>query len=151
MRKTARVIVIKDNNLLVMTRDRQGHKFVALPGGAIENDESSEQAAIRETKEECSIAVTNLRLVINEDAGETYGLQDIYLADYVSGEPRLDPNSVEAKSNREGQNLYEPKWLPLADLSKTELLPSELKDMLIVFIETGFPDKPIDLKISSAS
>ena len=151
MRLSARAIVIKDNSLLVMGRNRFGLEFLALPGGEIEPNETAEQAAHRELNEECMVEINNLRLVIIEDAGEVYGLQYIYLADYVSGQPKLDDNSIEAQLNKQGKNLYEPKWLPLEKLKQSQLLPAELKLKIVEFIENGFPQKAVKLKISKDS
>jgi len=148
MRITSRAIVLKDEHILINDRNHFGHKYIALPGGGVEEGESNEQAAIREVKEECSIVINNPRLVIIEDAGETFGLQYIFLCDYVSGEPMLDPNSPEAEDNKDGKNLYAPLWLPLKELGQSNLLPAELKDLIVKFTQTGFPKEPVELKIS---
>jgi ADP-ribose pyrophosphatase YjhB (NUDIX family) len=151
MRLSSRAIVIKDNKLLVMGRNRFGHQFVALPGGGVEEGESTKEAAVREIAEECSLKIDNLKLVIIEDAGEIYGIQYIYSADYVSGQLQLDPKSVEAKITKDGKNLYEPKWLDLEKLKETKFLPVELKDLIVEFIEKGFPESPVQLKIAKDS
>lgn len=151
MRISSRAIVIKDDSILVMDRDKFGHKFLAIPGGGVENGETEEQAAIREVKEECSVTIENPKLIIIEDAGNNYGLQYIYLCDYVSGVPILDPFSEEAQVASRGKNLYLPKWLPLSELKNSNLLPAELKELLVKFIETGFPQEPVNLKIPKDS
>ena len=50
MRISVRAIVIKDNKLLVMDRNRFGNKFMVLVGGAVEMDESQKYALKREVK-----------------------------------------------------------------------------------------------------
>ncbi|MEI9914249.1 MAG: NUDIX domain-containing protein [Candidatus Saccharibacteria bacterium] len=151
MRTAVRAIIIKDNNLLVMDRNKFGHRYVALIGGGVEVNEGLEAALVREVREETSIEITNLRLVIEEDAGNVYGLQYIYLCDWVSGEPKLESDSIEAKITADGKNIYTPKWLPLSELPNTKLLPSELKELLLKFIDSGFPDKPTKLSIARDS
>lgn len=149
MRKTARAIVVKDGNILLMDRNKFGIKYKSLIGGALEMDEDPIQALFREVKEECQIEISNPRLVIIEDAGAIYGLQYIYLCDYVSGEPRLDPNSEEYNINQGGKNIYQPIWYPLNKLKDANLLPNELSDMIIDFFNKGFPSQVVNLKINS--
>lgn len=149
MRHAVRAIVVKDGQLLVMHRNKFGHQYYALVGGGIDHGESQEQALYREVQEEAGITIANPRMVIHEDAGEIYGIQYIYLCDYVSGEPQLDASSEEAQIHQLGQNLYQPLWVPIADLPQLELLPQELKRVLIEMLEKGFPEQPIQLTIAS--
>jgi mutator protein MutT len=147
MRRAARAIIIKDNSLLVMRRNKFGLQYCALPGGGVDFGETPEQTLYRELAEETGITVTNHRLVILEHAGDMYGDQYIYLCDYVSGEPALAPTSAEALITAAGKNLYEPGWLPIDQLPNANLLPHELADLLADKLATGWPDQPIELTI----
>jgi ADP-ribose pyrophosphatase YjhB (NUDIX family) len=151
MRTTVRAVVIKDNKLLVMDRDKYGHKFMALIGGGVEKGESPKEAVKREVREESSLEIANPRLIITLDAGIVYGRQYIYLCDYISGEPKLSKGSIEQKIAKSGQNLYTPKWLDITDLNASNLLPSELKKQLVDFCRNGFPGKPLRLTITKGS
>ena len=147
MRHAVRAIIVKDQALLVMHRQKFGHEYYALPGGGIDFGETAEQALTREIHEETGITFTKPLLVITEDAGQIFGLQQIYLCEYVSGEPALDPGSEEAKITALGQNLYKPLWLPLSELPQTELLPPELKQILIDKLPNNWPTEPLHIKI----
>ncbi|HTB48485.1 MAG TPA: NUDIX domain-containing protein [Verrucomicrobiae bacterium] len=147
MRQSVRAIVLKDDALLVMRRDKFGQEFYALVGGGVDVGETLEQALHREIKEETGLTVSNPRLVIIEDAGKFFGMQHIYVCDYVSGEPALAPDSEEAKITALGQNLYQPLWLPLQDLPHTELRPAELKQALLGMLPDKFPEQPLQLTI----
>lgn len=147
MRTTARAIVIKDDSLLVMHRNKFGHEYYALVGGAVDVGETAEQALYREVQEEAGIVIANHRLVIVEDAGDMYGMQYIYLCDFVSGEPALAPNSIEAKITADGQNLYRPMWLPLTNLPNVTFLPKELQQQLLECLKEGWPEQPLKLVI----
>lgn len=147
MRKAARAIIIKDDNFLVMDRDKFGTKYMSLVGGAIEINETNEQAVLREVKEETGLDVNNPRLVIIEDAGDIYGVQYIYLCQYIGGEPALTEGSPEFQINQLGKNLFTPKWIKLSELEQANLLPKELKEQLLVFIKNGFPSEPIELLV----
>ena len=133
--------------MLVMSRNKFGHQYYSLIGGGVDIGETIEQSLIRELSEETGVVMANPRLVIIEDAGEIYGQQHIYQCDYVSGQPRLDPNSSEAKISQAGQNTYNPLWLPLKDLPAANLLPKELKATILECISKGFPPEPIKLTI----
>lgn len=146
MRKAVRTIVVKDDQLLVMNRNKFGRIYFALVGGGVEPGETTEQAALRELKEETGLEVKNPRLVYIEDAGPVFGTQYIYLCDYVSGEPSLPADSIEAKIAAAGKNLYVPAWLPISDLPKTAFLSEALKNRLINDLEHGFPTEPMQFQ-----
>ncbi len=133
MRISIRAVVIKDSHLLVMDRNKFGFKYMSLIGGAKEPNESEIETLHREVWEESSIKISDPKLIIIEDAGSVYGIQYIYLCNYLSGEVKLSDDSDEAKINKEGKNLYKPIWLPLKDLSSSTLLPQELKELLTEF------------------
>lgn len=140
-----RAIVFKDNNLLVMKRNKFGTQYYTLPGGAIDMGESADQALLREMTEETGIQLGDARLVFVEDGGEIYGVQYIYLANYVDGEPRLSPNSDEASINALGKNTFEPLWLPLADLKAVSFVTERLKTAILQAVQNGFPEKPVTI------
>lgn len=144
MRKAVRAIVIKDGKLLVMHRNKFGKEYETLPGGSIEVGESYEQALLRELQEETSVVVKPERLVFVEQAGDPYGTQYVFLCSYVSGEPQLAPDSEEALINKLGQNLYEPKWVAVSELSNLPFLSEKLKGMIMESIATQFPSDTIE-------
>ncbi len=148
MKQFARAIVLKDDSLLVMRREKAGRKYCSLVGGAVDPGETPEQALYRELAEETGIEVKNHRLVITQQGGG-FGTQYIYLCDYVSGEPELAEDSVEAKINVPGQNSFQPGWLPLKDLPTVNLLPGELKKVLLNILPNNFPQQSITITINN--
>lgn len=145
MRRAARAIVIKDNQLLVMHRNKFGTEYDTLPGGNIELGETPEQAVLRELQEETNVSTSSPRLVFVEEAGDPYGTQYIYLLDYQSGEPQLTPGSEEDHINKLGQNLYEPKWVPLTELPDKPFLSEKLKNTILYAVDNGFPAEPMQI------
>lgn len=148
VKQFVRAIVLKDDKLLVMRRNKKGYQYCSLVGGAIDPGETPEQALYRELKEETGVKVTNHRLVITQEGGG-FGTQYIYLCDYVGGEPVLAPDSIEAKIRVPQKNFYDPGWLSLAALSEANLLPAELKEALIKMLPDGFPKQPITITINN--
>lgn len=143
MKQAVRAIVVKDNSLLVMKRNKFGSEYYTLIGGHVEMGESTEHALLRELHEETMIEVTNPRLVYIESAPAPYGEQYIYLCDYVSGEPQLHEDADEKKINALGKNMYTPMWLSLNDLNKVPFKSDQLKEHLEKHLKNGFPKDPI--------
>ncbi len=142
-RQAARAIIIRNNHLLVMHRNKFGHEYNTLPGGNVEMGETLELAVIREVSEETSLTVESLKLVFVEEAGDPYGTQYIFKGEVATdGEPRLSTTSEEAQINKLGKNLYEPKWLPLDAVASEEFLSEKLKLAILSAIENGFPSSP---------
>jgi ADP-ribose pyrophosphatase YjhB (NUDIX family) len=147
MKQAVRAIVVKgeaeNRSLLVMYRNKFGTEYYTLVGGGVEIGESLDQALIRELAEETSVQVANPRLVYVEETEEIYGTQYVYLCEYVSGEPHLSPQSDEAKINELGQNLYEPKWLPLAQLPEVPFVSEGLKARILQAVgRRAWPEQP---------
>jgi 8-oxo-dGTP diphosphatase len=142
MRKAVRAVVVKDDALLVMHRNKFGEEYYTLVGGAIKVGETPDQALIRAVQEETCLQVKSPRLVYVEEAGDPYGHQYIYLCDYVGGEIALPTESIEAKIHALGVNLYTPTWLPLKQFATVSFVSDSLKHALINAFSKGFPDKP---------
>ena len=145
MRKAVRAIVFRDNDMLVMKRNKFGQQYCTLPGGGVQIGESAEQTLHREMHEESGLQLGGARLVFIDDEGEMYGTQYIYLVDYVGGEPKLNPGSGEAEISAMGQNLYEPMWLPTKDLATTEFISERLKQAILKALQSGFPEQAITI------
>lgn len=146
MRRAVRAIIINNDNILVLHRNKFGEEYDTLPGGNIELHETPEAALKREVFEETSVDFKNPRLVFVEPAGVPYGNQYIYLCDYVSGEPALQPGSEEHLIHELGKNLYIPRWLPLAEMPSSNFLSSRLRDAILDAVEKGFPKEPVELR-----
>lgn len=140
MRKAVRAIIIKDNQLLVMHRNKFGTEYDTLPGGNIEVGENPEQALYREVDEETMVTFTNPRLVFIEHSDAIYGDQYIFLCNYVNGDPRLHPESEEEHINKMGKNLYKPMWLPMDKLASVPFLSSKLQQVILDGHKNGWPE-----------
>lgn len=130
MRISARGIIVYDNNLLVIHRDKFGDQYYTLPGGGLDINETIENCLRREVLEETSIQITDLKLVFIED-DKFYGRQNIFLAKYLSGQIALNPNSSEYKINQLGKNIYTPKWLAVSDLAKVNFKTPKLQQAIL--------------------
>ena len=95
-RTLVRAIIIKDNKLLVINRNKFGKEYSTLPGGLVGINENPEQAVVREISEEAMIEIANPRLVFIDHA-DFYGDQLVYLCEYVSGEPKTSNESSQVE------------------------------------------------------
>ncbi len=144
MRRVARAIIIRGDQLLVMKRDKYGEKFFTLPGGGIDPGETAQQAAEREVREEASVDCKATREVYHErteEFGETY----YFLCDYLSGEPALDPKSEEAIESAKGENVFQPMWLEIRSLEDSVFYPRNVAHKLEKDLEEGFSEQVIKL------
>ena len=130
----------------MMKRNKFGTKYCTLIGGGVDMGEELETAVLRELKEETGIIVSDPRMVYIEEPGPPYGTQYIFKCEYVSGEPTLSPEAPESHINKLGQNLYEPAWVKLEDLSGDNFKSPQLLGEIFRAVKDGFPDKPILIK-----
>jgi len=139
-------IVIKDGKLLLMHRFNKGREYWVFPGGGVEKGETPAQAAVREIYEETTIDVTINKLLyqIKWDTGEQ---NYFYLCEYVSGEPRLHPDSVEVEEMKGGEQVYEPMWVEISKLSSLTLYQLEIRDLFLADYQNNFDNLPQELNI----
>lgn len=142
MRKAVRAIVVHNQSILLIKRNKFGLVYYTLPGGAIDPGETAEVALLREMKEETGLKLSEPRLVYIEDAGVPYGTQYIFVCEYKDGEVALDPHSVEAQLTAQGKNTYEPLWLPVSKLSTVPFRSTTLRTQLLQDLRDGFGREP---------
>lgn len=91
IRKAVRVFLIKDNKVVAIKYKRKiDIDYYDIPGGKIEENETSEQAAIRKFKEETGIEIKNPVYkgnVIVEYPKRIFDF-DIYITNTYIGEPK---------------------------------------------------------------
>lgn len=145
-RNRAVAVVLHDNQLLVMYR-KNDQEYYTFPGGGIEDGETNEQATIREIKEETSvdIEVGELLYELHHDNGDVHYY---FLCKYLGGELAIQPGTNEYIDNEQGQDIHQPQWLLLQDLSKSTLYPLEVRDRLAMDTEKGFSDHTIRFDLS---
>jgi 8-oxo-dGTP diphosphatase len=146
MRKASRAIVIYNQSILLMKRNKFGQIYYCLPGGGIDPGETADQAVLREVKEEASLTVVNPHLVYLEEPGDPYGTQYIFVCDYQDGEVKISPDSIEAKLNAVGNNTFETMWMPISKFAGLPFRSTTLQNELLKAFSEGFPAEPKQIR-----
>lgn len=144
-KQIVRAIVLNDDKLLTMRRDKFGTQYYTLIGGAVDIGEDLEAALRRELREETGLEVGTMRPVFMEDAGEMYGVQYVFLCEYKGGEPHLSTGTDEAAITAMGKNIYDPVWLPVSELMNVTFRSTSVRDAVLEGVRGGFPETPREL------
>ena len=137
-----RAIVLNGDKLLVMKRNKFGKLYYTLIGGGVDVGEDTETALRRELREETGLEVGNVRLVFLEDAGDLFGIQNVFVCEYQGGEPVLGADSEEALISALGQNTYEPMWIPVAQLTELPFRSTSVRNAVLQGFKDGWPEQP---------
>jgi len=143
MGKAARAIVIEGNKILVMHRNKHGSQYFTLVGGRVNDNETIEQALVREVKEETGLEVIRARLVFVEEHPAPYNEQYIFLCEVAPHESvAIQDTSEEGFMNRIDINIHKPLWSELSSFSKLPFRTPQLLDAITEALKKGFPEEP---------
>ncbi len=133
MRTRATAVVVKDGKLLMIHRHKHGEEYWVLPGGKVDEGETSEQAVIRELDEETSILGEVEKEIFNfTDHGDDRHV--LFSVKYVSGEPMLRADSEEANSPDPEQS-YSPEWVETDRIPTLPIYMEEEKEFLLKYLK----------------
>ena len=126
-------IIKQDDKFLIMRVNQTS--YFHIPGGHIEIGENSEQAIIREIKEEigCDIQETNL-FAIQENFWKKgnkicHGIEFYHV---IKPKYELEMKDYEITENDKGEEkLLEFKWVTSDELKNIDLRPSNIRDMIV--------------------
>ncbi len=119
-RVSVRGLVLKDNELAVIFRRKiKGEKveeYYAIPGGGVEENETLEEALIRELKEELNIEVNVKDLVFKIEQEDR--IEYFYNCEYLSGTFELNGEEIERNCR---ENYYEPTFIPIDRINEFDV------------------------------
>ena len=92
----AQCLVHKQKRILMVKHQHKGEEWWCLPGGRIEEDETPEQAALRELREECRVQGT----IIRPTSVVTFAPNDQYYTyqTFPSLKPRCFSRGIQTRS-----------------------------------------------------
>jgi len=124
MPKRAAAIIVRDGNVLLMRRVKDGEEYFVFPGGLVEEGETPQEAAVREIHEEFNLEVRHPQALFEMESMGKQGYY--YLCTDVVGEPVLGGEELRIMNDR---NQYYPVWKPVADIqSISNLYPDEVRE-----------------------
>lgn len=121
-RVRARAIIIHNNKIVSMYREREGRVFYTFPGGGQEGDETEEDCVIREVYEEFGITIKPIKKVYTYENQNS--IEHFYIADWLSGEFGSG-NGEEFQENR-NNGIYLPKFIEICEIPNLPLMPPEV-------------------------
>lgn len=144
MRTRAGIILIEDGKVALIERHRGGLDYFVFPGGGVDEDETPEQAAIREAMEELGVEVVIRRkvAVIHFDQST----QVYFLVERIGGEfgSGTGEEFTNADPDDPQEGIYIPIWMPVDELSKHEkIFPADLAGLVVRSTIEGWPDAPV--------
>ena len=146
MRKAVRAIIIEDNKVLVMHRNKYGSQYYTLVGGQVHENESLEQALVREVQEETGLTVTAARLVYSESHPQPYNEQYIYLCNVgPHSDVAIQEGSEEGEMNQYDMNTHKPFWVGPQAFANLPFRTPQLQEAIVKAFKKGFPKEPVQL------
>lgn len=125
-RVSSRGIIIDNDYVYLMFRrrikdDGTIKEYYSIPGGGVENNETLEDAVIREMKEEFSIDV-RIDGYLGKDEGED-SIAHFFACSITNGIPCLGGEELERCTE---SNYYEIRKVPIKDLDKIDILSTDM-------------------------
>ena len=125
-RISAGMLIVRDNRILMVRHSAAGkYDFWVAPGGGVQGNESLEQAAEREVREETGLAARASQLLYIEEFfnPETRHCKFWFLGAFVAGD--LDVSAPEARD----EYIVEATWLGRDDLAQRQVFPEFVQSL----------------------
>jgi 8-oxo-dGTP diphosphatase len=133
----AAIVLLQDDRIALIERQRLGFHYFTFPGGHVEPGELPEQAAIREAREELGLDVSIQRLLAEiwwHDRPQYYYLAEIVGGLFGTGTGEEMHNALPERGT------YHPVWSPVAGLPALTVFPHALAEMIVKARSAGWPD-----------
>ena len=109
-------VVVRDEAVLMVKHRQDGRAYWCLPGGALEPDETPEEGAIRELREECNV----IGEIVRQTSYLRYGLDDetySFLVDIGDQRPAL---GFDPELPGDEAILSDVRWLRLHEIPERD-------------------------------
>lgn len=124
-RVSARAVIIENDQVIAMFRKKKQEdgtrkEYYVIPGGGVEENETLEEACVRELKEEYNVDINVLGYLGKEENETT--ISHIFHAEISNGIPAL---GGEEKDKNNEDNYYEIKRININELDKINIYAVE--------------------------
>jgi len=146
MGKASRAIIFENGKMLVMQRNKYGSRYFTLVGGSAFDNETMEQALVREIREETGMEVIRATLVFIEEHPAPYNEQYIYVCEVAPhGAVAVQHTSEEGYMNSLDANVHTPMWIEMHSFAALDFRTPQLQKAILKSLKHGFPTKPLKL------
>ena len=121
MRVRSGVLIVREGQVALIARVRDGQRYYVVPGGGVEPGESIEEAAVREALEELGVHVALGALAAIVERSERP--QHYFLATIVGGTFGAGTGPEFGADVPPEKGTYRAAWLPLAALPRSDVRP----------------------------
>ena len=140
----ARIVLVKDEAVALIERQRDGHTYYAFPGGGVEPGETPEETAIREAREEIGLTVKVERLLATvrfDETGRPSGptIQHYFEVAAEGGSWGSGTGEEYGPDVPPEAGTYRPCWIHLHELPRLDLRPRALVTALMVGHQRVWP------------
>lgn len=136
----AAALLIQNDHIALIKRERQGLLYYVFPGGQVEEGETCAEAAAREVAEETGLEVTIGPLLAVVTFGER---QQYYFGADITGGNFGAGRGPELQGTYAPENgTYTPVWVPLAELPQLPVRPAVLAELVATAHVQGWPGPP---------
>jgi mutator protein MutT len=142
MRVRAGIVLIQDGKVALIERHRAGMDYFVFPGGGMDEGETPEQAAVRESMEELGIEVA-IRQKVSEIQFGQKSRQIYFLVDQVSGEFGTGSGEeyTDADPNDPNEGIYIPIWMSIDELPLHQnVYPARVSELVVRSLQEGWTE-----------
>lgn len=117
-RDRSQSMVIRGNRILLVEHQLFGRDFFNLPGGGIEENETPEQAALRELEEECQVKGTLVRPLTVEYKPDLESRVFTFLVEI--SEDAVAKAGIDPELPADEQSIIGVKWMRLDEIAERD-------------------------------
>lgn len=134
-----RIFILNSQNKLLLVKHKvknENKEFWILPGGGVEENEYSFDAAIREVKEETNLNIKIINLLFNLEEKTKNGLRctNYFLGEHLSGKIKL---GTDPEFDRDNQVLSDIKYFTKEEIMKLpDIYPELIRDEFWDIVES---------------
>jgi 8-oxo-dGTP pyrophosphatase MutT (NUDIX family) len=133
----AAAIIIQNNLLALIERNRSGQIYYLFPGGQIEHGESQVDTVVREVKEELGLDVKVRDLlaeVVFKGKSQFHYLSEIIGGEFGTGQGAEILGKVPTE-----YGTYLPVWVRLSEVLQRDIRPRAVAELVVKSLSEGWP------------